>query len=77
MQEKILTFGEKSVGLEFNPGNDPKVQEVKELYAKIVDLLSGLGVSSGPSERLRNIKIAITQAEIACMCASKAITWLD
>jgi hypothetical protein len=31
-----MTYGEKAVGLTFNPSNDPQVQEVKELYAKIM-----------------------------------------
>ena len=34
-----MTFGEKLVGLTFNPSNDPKVQRVKELCAELADLV--------------------------------------
>ena len=35
-----MTFGEKLVGLTFNPSNDPKVQRAKELCAELADLLN-------------------------------------
>lgn len=34
-----LTFGEKLVGLSFNPSGDSKVQQVKEICAKLADIL--------------------------------------
>ncbi len=34
-----LTFGEKSVGLSFNPSNDDKVGQAKKHIAKAIDLL--------------------------------------
>ena len=37
MQE---TFGQKLVGLTFNPSGDPKVQKAKELCAELADLLN-------------------------------------
>ena len=37
--DRELTFGEKLVGLTFNPSGDPKVQRVKELCAELADLL--------------------------------------
>lgn len=33
------TFGEKLVGITFNPSNDPKVQKAKELCAELADLV--------------------------------------
>lgn len=33
------SFGEKLVGLTFNPSGDPKVQRAKELCAELADLL--------------------------------------
>lgn len=72
-----LTFGEKAVGLSFNPGGDEKVNEVKRLYAQIIDLcneeITGAGMVSG--EKTRLFKIAITEAQGAQMWAVKAITW--
>lgn len=71
------SYGQKLVGLSFNPSGDEKVQRVKEMYAAVIDLLNNLPVESGPSERLRHIKIAITEAQTAQMWAVKAITWKD
>ena len=34
------TFGQKLVGLTFNPSGDPKVQKAKELCAELADLLN-------------------------------------
>ena len=38
--ERELTFGEKLVGLTFNPSGDEKVQRAKELCAELADLLN-------------------------------------
>ena len=35
-----LTFGEKAVGLTFNPSNHEQVQAIKEAFAKAIDLLN-------------------------------------
>lgn len=75
MENQDLTYGGRAVGLTFNPSNDSKVQEIKELYANIIDLLNNLPVEAGPSEKMRLIKIAITEAQGAQMWAVKAITW--
>ncbi len=40
MDERELTFGEKLVGLTFNPSGDEKVQRAKELCAELADLLN-------------------------------------
>ena len=74
-----MTYGEKAVGLTFNPSNDPQVQEVKELYAKIIDICNHLtqidGTDRSYSESHRLAKIAITEAQTAQMWAVKAITY--
>ena len=69
------TFGEKAVGLSFNPGGDLQVSEVKELYAKIIDLCNGMIQGNLNPEAIRLYKIAITEAQGAQMWAVKAITW--
>lgn len=52
--EPALSFGQKLVGLTFNPSGDPKVNKAKELCAELADLLhsdfsskesSGLGAT--------------------------------
>ncbi len=75
--ERELTFGEKAVGLNFNPSNDPKVQEMKVAYAKIIDTLNDLRNGSESQEQKRHCSIGITDAETAQMRAVKAITWKD
>ena len=80
-QTRTLTFGEKAVGLNFNPSGDASVQKVKELYAQIIDIMyefksvEAANMSSGEHKRLASI--AITEAQTAQMWAVKAITWKD
>ena len=40
METREMTFGEKLVGLTFNPSGDPKVNRAKELCAELADLLA-------------------------------------
>lgn len=85
-----LTFGEKAVGLTFNPGGDPQVTAIKAAYAAIIDQLNDMREivkkqietlapdHRGPfSEKVRHFSVAITDAETAQMRAVKAITWQD
>ena len=39
MEERELTFGEKLVGITFNPSGDEKINRAKELCAELADLL--------------------------------------
>jgi hypothetical protein len=73
-----LTFGEKAVGLTFNPSGDPVVDELKREYAKIIDLchMKRQSLMAG-SEAHRLWCIAITEAQGAQMWAVKAATWKD
>lgn len=77
--ETTLTYGQKAVGLTFNPSNDPKVQEVKEAFAKVIDLCNDLRpeYNGKPNEVSRMLAVAITEAQTAQMWAVKAITWKD
>ena len=71
-----MTYGEKAVGLTFNPSNDPTVQKLKELYSAIIDICD---VSRGEvrGEKARLFSVAITEAQAAQMWAVKAVTWKD
>ena len=71
-----LTFGEKAVGLSFNPSGDEKVQKAKELFAAAIDLINEVR-GEQRSEQARLCSIAITEAQGAQMWAVKAITWKD
>ncbi len=71
-----MTYGEKAVGLTFNPSNDPKVQKVKELYAEIIDLLAKENPNNGDTSlKGRILGRAINDAMGAQMWAVKAITY--
>jgi hypothetical protein len=70
-----MTFGEKAVGLTFNPSNDPTVQEVKELYAKIIDICNNARTEAGQGEKGRLLSVAITEAQGAQMWAVKGVTY--
>jgi hypothetical protein len=70
-----LTYGEITVGLTFNPSGDPKVQQVKELFALIIDLCDVARREAGPSEKARLLSVAITEAQTAQMWAVKGITF--
>ena len=70
-----LTFGEKAVGLTFNPGGDTGVATVKKYYAQIIDDMNNLRSGTEDVEAKRLFSIAITEAQGAQMWAVKAITW--
>lgn len=71
-----LTFGQKAVGLTFNPSGDEKVTKIKQLYAEIIDILSDGNLDNGASDLAGRIKgRAINDAMGAQMWAVKAITF--
>ena len=69
------SYGEKAVGLSFNPSENPDVREVKQLYADIIDFLNTKKERADDGETKRLCSIAITDAQTAQMWAVKAITW--
>ena len=77
METKELSFGEQAVGLTFNPSGDPAVNEIKQLYAQIIDLCNESRTESASGERKRLFSVAITEAQGAQMWAVKAVTWKD
>jgi len=71
-----LTFGQKAVGITFNPGGSEEVNECKRTFAKAIDQMNDLRSSEEMSPgKARHISIAITEMESAQMRAVKAITW--
>lgn len=70
-----LSFGEKAVGLTFNPSGDSSVDRVKKLYAEIIDICNDWRSANPDGEKARLFSVAITQAQDAQMWAVKAITW--
>lgn len=72
---RVPTFGEKAVGLTFNPSNNPDVDEIKRTFAAAIDKMNDLRLSSGDPEIKRMASNAITYAQTAQMWAVKAVTW--
>ena len=77
MDTKELSYGEQAVGLTFNPSGDAAVNEIKRLYAQIIDCCDLARTNSQSSERKRLFSVAITEAQGAQMWAVKAVTWKD
>lgn len=72
--QRGLTFGERAVGLKFNPSGDDKVTKIKQLYAEVIDLLND-DRGENRDERARLASVAITEAQGAQMWAVKAATF--
>ena len=72
-----MTYGEKAVGLAFNPSGDQNVEKIKRLYAEIIDLCNTCREAARDNEKVRLFSVAIIEAQGAQMWAVKAITWED
>jgi hypothetical protein len=75
--EEQVTFGQKAVGLSFNPSGDDEVGKAKQIFANAIDQLDQLRKSTTSGEVKRMCSVAITEAQTAQMWAVKAITWKD
>jgi hypothetical protein len=71
------TFGQKAVGLSFNPSNDDAVSKCKQIFADAIDQMNELRKTTESSEVVRMASVAITEAQTAQMWAVKAINWKD
>lgn len=69
------SFGQKAVGLSFNPAGNPEVNNLKELAAAFIDACNDARNLSGDGEVKRMYSVAITEAQTAQMWAVKAATW--
>lgn len=73
--EKELSFGEKAVGLTFNPSNNAEVDACKRGFATVIDQMNDLRAKCMNPDVARMASVAITEAQTAQMWAVKAITW--
>ena len=71
------TFGEKAVGLSFNPSGDDAVANCKKEFAVVIDRMNDLRSKSESPEVCRMAGIAIDNVQTAQMWAVKALTWKD
>lgn len=70
-----LTYGQRAVGVSFNPSADPEVGLCKQMFADAIDQMHALRMRTESNEVARMCAIAITEAQTAQMWAVKAITW--
>lgn len=77
MPDQTQTFGQKAVGLSFNPSGDDAVGQAKQGFANLIDQMNDLRISSSNPEIKRLASVAITEAQGAQMWAVKALTWKD
>jgi len=75
--EVTLSFGERAVGLTFNPSGDPEVNQIKVNCAILIDQLHDLrsGHYADDNDVKRMLSLAITDVQTAQMWAVKAVTW--
>lgn len=73
-----LTYGQKAVGITFNPSNNGEVDRCKQQVANSIDQMHALRSKEDASpEQKRLASIAITEMQGAQMWAVKALTWKD
>lgn len=84
---KNLTFGEKAVGIEFNPSNDGNVNKVKSLFAEILNIVNDYKEEKLKEAAIENTKFPLSWFQnifftqsfnaiiTAQMCVVKFLTW--
>lgn len=75
--DRPMSFGEKAVGLAFNPSNQTEVYQGKRIAAELIDKAADLRGASQSPEVKRLASLAITAAQEAQMWLTKAQTWKD
>lgn len=72
---KSLTFGERAVGLSFNPGKNPEVENIKRKAASLIDALHDYRSATEDGEVKAQLTIAIREIQTGQMWGVKAVTW--
>lgn len=75
MEEK--TYGQKAVGLEFNPDGNKVVTDVKQQCADLIDLCESLRTPNDSRFKNTLITMAVTSVVAAQMAVVKVVTWKD
>lgn len=78
-EDRELTFGEKAVGLKFNPSGNERVDRLKRLAADFIDACQEMRTATDTekpdAEVARMASLAITHAQEAQMWSVKGATW--
>jgi hypothetical protein len=64
-----ITLGQKRVQRNFNPSAKKEVEDLKQMYAELLDCLEALKTGTNN----RELAIAQTEAETSCMYAVKSL----
>ena len=72
-----MTYGERAVGLSFNPSGNADVIKLKTLFAAVIDCCHDLRGAAASPEVKRMYSLAITEAQAGQMWSVKAATWRD
>lgn len=77
--KRSLTFGEKAVGLTFNPSNDSAVERAKLLAAQLIDVVEFKHRSIDGASWMENVlRTAAVNAVIAASSTVvKFLTWKE
>lgn len=73
-----LTFGEKAVGISFNPGGHEDVNNIKASCAAAIDVLNQLrekAKAENNGEKIAQFTLAIRDIQSGQMWGVKAATW--
>lgn len=73
--KRDFTFGERAVGITFNPSASGEVDVLKTRAGNFIDACNDLREAATNPEVKRMYSIAITEAQTAQMWAVKAATW--
>ena len=79
MENQELTYGQKAVGITFNPGGMPEVNKIKVLSAALIDELdkqrTGNPNDMRNGEVIAQFTLAIRKIQEGQMWGVKATTW--
>ena len=74
-----LTYGEKAVGITFNPGKHEAVESIKRNAATLIDDIYDRHMAPGPEIRngevIAQATLAVRSIQVGQMWAVKAATW--
>lgn len=71
------TYGEKAVGLNFNPSGESAVTNAKRMFAELIDEMNTLRNVTTSENVKRYASISITELQQAQMWVVKTLTWED
>lgn len=69
MDQQNVTLGQKRVQRNFNPTANPQVEDLKQAYSQLIDILE----LNRNDRNGREISLAQTELETSCMYAVKSL----